>query len=676
MKLMVHLFLTCVLLIMAIPGMAQTTVLDFESAETSTTFQYFGSSLDGSLTTVINNPDPSGANTSTQVLRFVKPVGAQVWAGAFSNPNPIQAVDFSTNDRICIKVWMPRPGNISLKFENSSNGGSNWIQTVTTDVSTSWVELCFDPGLPSLEAPFTSAAGFVYNTVVIFAYFGELGGATDEEIYLDDIILGPNVSEDVILDFEAAETTTNFQYFGSALDGQLTDNIANPDASGINTSSTVLEFVKPGDAQVWAGAFSNPAPTVPVNTTNGGQVCIKVWSATPGNLALKLENSPTGANWIQTQTFETTSQWTEVCFDLTLPSIEIPFEPTAGIYSTIVIFFDFGTAGGGVEKTYYLDDIVLRSASSSTSNITFSVNAGAGAGDVFLIGTFNDWTPAQMTNEGNGIYTMDMELENGVYEYKYLLGTGDIAEEFSGLDECTVTTPDGEFTNRRLIVSGDEELDVVCFNSCYNCGEAVQITLNLGFSGEEPAESGVYLSGGLAFGAPGGRFLMTDPDDDGVYSISFERGIGFTSYYAFANGNCPDFICKEDLSGQACANPGNFNDRLMSPVQGDLVINTCYAVCSDNVECTTSTSEEAQLLEGFDLHPTIVHDKVSLVRGSLFEGEVLLHVTDLQGRVIQKQMMFAHEQRKELDFSMLKSGMYLLSMKAAGGFKSLKFVKL
>lgn len=674
MKLVVHLLFTCVLLIFAIPGIAQTIVLDFETNETSTTFQYFGSSIDGSLSTVIDNPDPSGVNTSNQVLRFVKPAGAQVWAGAFSNPDPGQLIDFSVNGRICIKAWMPRPGNISLKFENSVNGGDNWIQTVSTDVSNSWVELCYDPSIPSIEGPFTAAAGFVYTRVVIFAYFGEVGGATDEEVYLDDFILEPSVSETVILDFETAATTTNFQYFGSSIDGQLANIIGNPDVSGINTSATVLEFKKPGDAQVWAGAFSNPPPTVPVNATNGGQVCIKVWSATPGNLALKLENSPTGPNWIQTQTFNTTNEWTEVCYDLTLPSIEGPFEPAAGIYPTVVFFFDFGTAGGGTEKTYYLDDMVLRAAGSSAANIKFSVNAGIGSGDVFLMGNFNDWTPTQMTDAGAGVYTMDMQLQNGVYEYKYLIGN--VAEEFSGLDECTVTTPDGAFTNRRLIVSGDAELDVVCFNSCYNCGNAVQITINLGFSGIEPASSGVYLAGGLAFGAPGGPFLMTDPDGDGVYSISFERGVGFSSYYAFTNGNCPDYSCKEDISGQDCANPGNFNDRLMSPVQGDLVINTCFAICSDNVDCTTSTSEEARLLDGFDLHPTIVNDKVSLVRGSLFEGEVLLFVSDLQGRTIGQQVMAGFEQRKELDFTSLKSGMYLLSMKAVGGFKTVKFIKL
>ena len=81
---------------------AQTTVLDFESPETSTTFQYFGSPLDGTLTTVIPNPDPSGENTSGNVLAFVKPAVAEVWAGAFSNPNPTFSVNLTTDNRVAI----------------------------------------------------------------------------------------------------------------------------------------------------------------------------------------------------------------------------------------------------------------------------------------------------------------------------------------------------------------------------------------------------------------------------------------------------------------------------------------------------------------------------------------------------------------------------------------------
>ncbi|MBK8427823.1 MAG: hypothetical protein IPL27_18455 [Lewinellaceae bacterium] len=66
-----------------------------------------------------------------------------------------------------------------------------------------------------------------------------------------------------ILDFETPATTTNFQYFGSTLDGMLSSNIANPNATGINTSATVLKFTKPANSQTWAGAASNPFPLQP-----------------------------------------------------------------------------------------------------------------------------------------------------------------------------------------------------------------------------------------------------------------------------------------------------------------------------------------------------------------------------------------------------------------------------
>ena len=46
---------------------AQTVILDFEGSATSTTFQYFGSSLDGTLTQVVANPDATGENTSSMV---------------------------------------------------------------------------------------------------------------------------------------------------------------------------------------------------------------------------------------------------------------------------------------------------------------------------------------------------------------------------------------------------------------------------------------------------------------------------------------------------------------------------------------------------------------------------------------------------------------------------------
>lgn len=680
MKLTLHVLLTLAVMCFYTTAFGQTTVLDFETEETSTTFQYFGSSLDGSLTEIIDNPDASGINTSGKVMQFVKPTGAQVWAGGFSNPDPTRNIDFTSNNKICIKVWMPRPGNVALKLENSISGGDNWVINAETTVAGEWVELCYDATLPSIEAPFNPAAGHVYTRLVIFAYFQQEPGAEDEVVYIDDFITKPAASATtVVLDFEAEETSTIFQYFGSALDGQTTTIIANPDPSGINTSANVMSYIKPDDAQVWAGAFSNPDPTIPVDLSNGGEICVKVWSSAPGNLAIKLENSPSGDNWITTQQIEEGGKWVELCFNSAEPSIEGPNTPASGhLYERIVIFFDFGTAGGGVEKTFYMDDLVVVGGGSSVSTVKFSVNTselGAISSPVYLIGEFNDWSQSlPMTSVGDGVYEVDVELGNGVYEYKYMIGDAENIEEFSILDECTITTADGEFTNRRVVVSGEATLPPVCFNSCYNCGESVSITINLGMGEATPDESGVYVAGGQAFDAPGGRFRLQDADGDGVFSITFERGVGFTSYYTFTNGACPDYSCKEMISGQDCANPDNFDDRLMDPVMSDLVINTCFGICSNSTDCTVSV-ESAPLLEGFELFPNITEREIYLTRGAAYTGELRISLLSIQGTILDQFLMGAHEERKQMDVSKLSNGLYLMLLQSEVESKTLKFVK-
>ena len=99
---------------------AQTTILDFESDATSTFFQYFGSTLEPGLTTVIANPDASGINTSSMVCEFIKPANSQVWAGGFSNPNPTTPVDFTSDNQICVNVWSAQVGNLAIKLENGT----------------------------------------------------------------------------------------------------------------------------------------------------------------------------------------------------------------------------------------------------------------------------------------------------------------------------------------------------------------------------------------------------------------------------------------------------------------------------------------------------------------------------------------------------------------------------
>lgn len=392
-----------------------------------------------------------------------------------------------------------------------------------------------------------------------------------------------------LLDFETEGTTRNCQYFGSTLNETQNNIIPNPDPTGINTSATVADFTKPPASESWAGGFITPELSIPINFTVDNEICLDVWFPEPGNLALKPENSATDY-WILTQEVTETQTWVNICFNTTIPSIEEPFLPGAGnIYTGLALFFDFGTVLDA-ERVYYFDNLIVGEGGViPPANVTFSVNMNDYVGDfekVYVSGTFNNFSALDnelIDPDGDGVYSGIVEdVPLGSHDYKFQLDGFSVPEIFDGSEECTVTTDD--FTNRVVAVSGSTEVPTVCWESCYDCGEEITITINLAYPLDSLSEDGLFIAGGGNFGAPG-DFPLTDDDGDGIYSITFTRGVGFESFYTFTNGICDNFECKEQIGGQPCANPEDFNDRKMGPLTEDTEINTCFGQCTSTTEC-------------------------------------------------------------------------------------------
>ncbi len=660
------------------------TILDFEAAATSTTFQYFGSTIDGQLTSTIANPNPTGANTSATVLEFKKPAAAQVWGGGFSNPNPTTPVNVVSSTKISIQVHYDHIGNLTLKLENSADGGANWVQTVANTKINEWETLTFDVALPSIEAPNTPAAGHIYNTVTLFTDFG-VSPTADQVYYLDNIKVEESITCTPVLNFEAPATSTTFQYFGSTIDGQLSSTIANPNATGINTSATVLEFKKPANSQTWAGAYSNPNAATPVNLTSGGKITVKFHTDHPGNLTLKLEEGQNGApNWVIKVPNTVVNEWVELTFDPALPSIEGPNLPgTGNIYNKIVLFADFEQAFT-TDQVYYIDDIaVCTSGGIPTAEVTFKLNMNEFGGTftkAYVSGSFNSWSGdgnELLDADGDKIYEATLTLPVGLYEYKFTLDNWTQQEAFSPTSTCTNTTVDGSnvFTNRKLVLSADATVGPVCYNSCYGCGDAVKITVNLGMGSYTPDPGGVYLAGGLDFGPPGGRFKMTDLDGDGVFSIQIERQRGYSTFYDFANGACPDYSCKENLEGQPCAVVTNYNDRWLPAVQQDTVVATCFASCADNAACIVGTNSPALSSDWLTLQPSLTSTAIRLGFNTPATGVVSIRVFDATGKLVVTEMHKDLTDNYLMPVTQLKNGLYFLLVQTADKAASGRFVK-
>ncbi len=580
---------------------AQTNIWDFENPGSATSFQHFGGSLEGVVTSAIANPDPSGANTSAMVIQISKADDAPTWGGAFSTMPPAGGIDATNGGQVCMDVWMDHIGNVSLKLETADpNDPINYRQEVVNTVTNAWENICFDLSLNSLDGNMAPGTGNMYNNIVMFVDFGVMGTGTQVDAYFDNFTIpsgggGGDVTCTTFLDWESL--SGDFQYFGSSLDGTLTTVIPNPNPTGVNTSANVMQYIKGGDAQTWAGSFLVGGLANPIDGTLTSEICMKVHSDHPGNMTLKLElaDNTDPDNWINTQTVVGNNQWEEVCFDLTVPSFEGNMGTTAGfIYPNLVIFPDFGVAGDGTDINFYLDDFVVKTSNVVNDyDVTFSVDMNEYTGtytQVYVSGSFNGWNgvanPLDDT-DGDNIWEGTVTMQQGAYEYKFTLDDWAVQEEFNGTDECTVSTDDGNgniFTNRSMTVLSDVTEGTYCWNSCYACGEALTITWNVSDALiDVVSPEGLFVAGGVAFGH--GDFPLKDDDGDGVWSLTIERGVGFTSDYTFINGTClPDWSCKENIAGQSCA-VEPFNDRNLPALTDDVVINTCYGECTTDFSC-------------------------------------------------------------------------------------------
>ena len=123
--------------------------------------------------------------------------------------------------------------------------------------------------------------------------------------------------------------------------------------------------------------------------------------------------------------------------------------------------------------------------------------------------------------------------------------------------------------NDRILSIGDQDitLPTVCYGSCYSCDyvpPVSNVTFYLDMNDQTVSDQGVYVAGAI-WGEPNdgnqaGRLI--DYNGDGVFEGTFDIVSGATFFHTFTNGH--GWGNKENIEGQACANPGNFNDRSLT----------------------------------------------------------------------------------------------------------------
>lgn len=144
--------------------------------------------------------------------------------------------------------------------------------------------------------------------------------------------------------------------------------------------------------------------------------------------------------------------------------------------------------------------------------------------------------------------------------------------------------------------------------------QSVEITVQVNMEYETVDAAGLFIAGGAEFGSPGDYGLTNTSGS--IWEIVLTRPIGFSSFYTLTNGACPDYSCKENLAGQACGDPANFNDRFLMPVYSDTTLMHCFGQCTDNLSCTPPATAVDVVFQ-VDMSQTTVLGPVYVTGGSL-----------------------------------------------------------
>ena len=304
--------------------------IDFEDPTLNYSFVDFGNAQ----STVIPNPDPSGLNTSSTVGKSVKFNGSEVWAGSFLTID--EPVDFSSLNNIAVDVWTSEIGEVvKLKLENSANPDINTEVDMTTTVNQGWETLIYDFSASDLSQE--------YDRVVIFFDFGNSGD--DTSYYFDNIRLSlPAVSNFTTVEDFQGDLPGNFS-FGGVEGVQL---VSNPNPSGTNTTSTVMQFTKTDGAEVWGGMGFAVDGIINFNGTN--QIKINSYAPEAGKVVkVKLETvegNIDGLTYEFDMTTTVANQWEVLTYDFSAaPDLD---------YVSFIVFYDFGNQSAGV---YHFDEI-------------------------------------------------------------------------------------------------------------------------------------------------------------------------------------------------------------------------------------------------------------------------------------------------------------------------------
>ncbi len=297
--------------------------------------------------------------------------------------------------------------------------------------------------------------------------------------------------------------------------------------------------------------------------------------------------------------------------------------------------------------------------------VTFQVDMNASCADtspgVNLMGTVADWGNGvpMSDDDGDGIWTITLNLSAGNYEYKFRIGSGG----WEGIG------------NRQLTVVADtpQELPAVCFNSSEPCGSVVapaDVTFEVRPGALELAAGQVMWVMG-DFTQPNwqdGALQMTDADGDGTWTVTVPQVCISSIFYKFRAGTPAGADFTEETAdfsaiGGCGVDNGTFSDNRQlvrtdgNPVSVCWTFDTCEA-------CGPVSVNETSAVANVRVYPVPAENQLNVQFDAAVAQRMTVRMMNSVGQVVVEENLGVVFGQKtiSLNTSALAAGVYALTL--------------
>jgi len=380
---------------------------------------------------VVANPGSNSVNSSANVARYVRNVTEQYDVLFFNTQSTIEDAGLLKNqtNKIMIDVYTSAPIGtvVSMNLENSATSlptnfptGRNSNYVAITTKQNQWETLTFYYN----ASPDLGTSNLAINQMVLLF---NSGSYTSDTYYFDNIRIGATKLPDTFTPgvvYEDYQNTHNIT-FRDAI-GTYTPNTANPNASGINTSSNVARYVRKA-TELYDNFSFNTTLTNVADFKNGTKKFVMdVYTSAPVGSIISWQaessasipsNFPAGRHSVYQGVVKQSNAWHTVTFTYASSPDSSTLDSEVNRF---VFLFEPGTSS---ENTYFFDNI-------RAVNLVSTENPPATLPAPWVNADLGAVNPAGSATHANGTFTIkgagtDIWESSDQFQYVYQPITGD-----------------------------------------------------------------------------------------------------------------------------------------------------------------------------------------------------------------------------------------------------------